>query len=96
MKIVNFENISRRQQITRHAKSSNQFLEFSGAPRLNNIQRKNAVMMLQAGKTQGQVAAVFGVSRRTIMRLWRRFNVTGSVIDTIRTPTPPPQSPPTL
>lgn len=57
-------------------------------PRLNNLQRGQALGMLQAGRTQEQVAGVFGVARMTICRLWRRFTTTGSVSDAPRSGRP--------
>ena len=57
-------------------------------PRLNSLESGQAVDMLQAGSTQDRVAGIFGVNRRTILRLWSIFSTTGSISDTTRSGRP--------
>ena len=50
-------------------------------PRLNNDERNQAIGMLNAGMSATIVSRHFGCTRKTIERLWRRFHVTGNVVD---------------
>jgi len=43
--------------------------------------RERAILMLQVGQTQRQVARHFGCSVKTINHLWQRFNQTGTTSD---------------
>jgi transposase len=45
-------------------------------PRLDNASRETAIVMLQLGATQGDVARRFRVVRNTIWRLWNRYRTT--------------------
>ena len=50
-------------------------------PILNNDERNQAIGMLNAGTSATVVSRHFGCTRKTIVRLRRRFRVTGNVAD---------------
>jgi hypothetical protein len=52
------------------------------------MQRENALGRLQAGQTRTNVACVLNVSPSTILRLWTRFQRTGSSADAPKTGRP--------
>ena len=50
-------------------------------PRFNNIERNQAIGMLNVGMSATVASRHFGCTRKTIERLRRRFHVTGNVAD---------------
>lgn len=50
-------------------------------PRLSKVDRERAIGMLQVGIPKEEIADRFGCTRRTINRLWSRFNETGTTSD---------------
>ena len=57
-------------------------------PRLNNDERKQAIVMLNGGMLATVVSRHFSCTRKTIKRLWRRFHVTGNFADRPRSGRP--------
>ena len=57
-------------------------------PRLDNASRERAIVMLQLGAMQGDVARRFRVVRNTIWRLWNRYRTTSSTADRPRSGRP--------
>ena len=57
-------------------------------PHLTKTQRSEAIGMMRAGMTQQACAQHFNCSRRTIIRLYRRYMATGSVDDSPRSGRP--------
>ena len=50
-------------------------------PRLSKVDRERAIGMLQVGIPKEEIAERIGCTRRTINRLWSRFNETGTTSD---------------
>lgn len=61
--------------------------------KLTHVEKGRAVGQLEAGKTQAQVAAFFGVSQGMISKLKQKFFVTGDVKDRPRSGRPKKTTP---
>ena len=62
-------------------------------PRLTKTQMSKAICMMRAGMTQQACEQHFNCSRRTIIRLHRRYMATGSVDDSPRSGRPKVRTP---